>query len=225
MPQYILFSLPKADVSREVLEADLSYYLGRDAKIVDSHKGDRYVIEASQHPPRSMLPSLRDDTLKWRGSDDYRRQLRYLDSRIHQERKRACRGNTEPRQQLTRYESYGSTTANGSTYCTPPIAVPQRPTMSKRNSSTSGSVMDSVQGSPVSTFGSPAWQSSHSYSYATQYSTQSRRPSDAMGPLDSGMRSRAMSVSSDTSEFGINGGYGWALDEEPRPSISMSGRR
>lgn len=36
MPQY---SLPKQGVSREVLEADLLHYLGRGARIVDSHVG------------------------------------------------------------------------------------------------------------------------------------------------------------------------------------------
>lgn len=36
MPQYYSFEIPTEGVSREVLEADLQYYLGHDAKIVDS---------------------------------------------------------------------------------------------------------------------------------------------------------------------------------------------
>jgi len=36
MPQYYSFEIPTEGVSREVLEADLRYYLGHDAKVVDS---------------------------------------------------------------------------------------------------------------------------------------------------------------------------------------------
>jgi hypothetical protein len=36
MPQYLTFTIPKEGVSRDVLEADLPYYLGRDARLVDS---------------------------------------------------------------------------------------------------------------------------------------------------------------------------------------------
>jgi len=37
MVKYYSFEIPKEGVSREVLEADLPLYLGRDAKMVDSH--------------------------------------------------------------------------------------------------------------------------------------------------------------------------------------------
>lgn len=50
MTRPITFSLPKEDVSREVLEADLPYYLGNDAKIVESHVFWILVIELARVP-------------------------------------------------------------------------------------------------------------------------------------------------------------------------------
>jgi hypothetical protein len=43
MPLYLTFTIPKEGVSRDVLEADLPYYLGRDARLVDSKvRGTRH---------------------------------------------------------------------------------------------------------------------------------------------------------------------------------------
>jgi len=51
------YSLPKQGISREVLETDLPIYLGRDARVLESHQ-DRYVIEASQPPPSVGIRGL-----------------------------------------------------------------------------------------------------------------------------------------------------------------------
>lgn len=119
----------------------------------------------------------------------------YYNSRVHQERKRACRGSNDPRSQLTRYNSNGSGPTTSTGYGTQPVNVPQRPPLQGRTSSNSSSVV----GSPGSTFGSPSFN-------------QSRRPSDAMSSLDSSMRGRAGSISSVSSEYGTKGGYGWEKD-------------
>jgi hypothetical protein len=68
MGKYFEFEIPKEGVSREVLEADLSLYLGPDAKVMDSRvsreiqrcdgqlmrqkKSDRYVVHTTHEPPR-----------------------------------------------------------------------------------------------------------------------------------------------------------------------------
>lgn len=159
-----------------------------------------------------MLKSLQKDTSKWRDSDDYQRRRSknlpapitqrfvlttkgYSESRIHYDRTRGASGNSDQRGSSTRYDSHRSG-ANAAVFVTPPIAVPQRPAMPKRNSSISGSMMDSLPGSPTSTFGSPSWQNDQGYS---PYS--SRRPSTI---------SQTMSSSGDD-PFGIDGQFGFAM--------------
>lgn len=95
----------------------------------------------------------------------------YSGTRIHQNRKQACRGTGVD-----------------------PIAVPTRPPLAPRYSSSS-SVFGSMQGSPGSAY------DSHSRS-------QSRRESDAMSPIDGGGISRTMSGASISSDYGTNGSYG-----------------
>jgi hypothetical protein len=97
---------------------------------------------------------------------------------------------------------------SGGSQVTPAIAVPQRPNYSHRQSSNSGSVMESMPGSPTSAVGSPPWQHPRTFSYSTTDSTQSRRPSDA-NPI-----SRTMSASSESSDFGFNGSYGFGNDDD-----------
>ena len=92
-----------------------------------------------------------------------------------------------------------------------PITVPSRPTLEQRYSSSSGSVFGSMQGS----------------SYEPISRTQSRRPSDAMSPIDGGAISRTTSISSDygtsgsigwhRDPHGTDGGYGWRSSQR-RPS-------
>ncbi|KIW86919.1 uncharacterized protein Z519_12541 [Cladophialophora bantiana CBS 173.52] len=198
MPQYSTFTIPKEGISREVVEADLPYYLGRDAKVMENSKGDRYVIQAFSEPPRHMITSLRDDTARWHSSDDRRRRLRYSESRIHQDRKRACRGQADPQPQLTRHNSRDATSGHGPTAISP-IPVPPRPPLAPRYSSSNGSVYGSMQVSPGSNFESIS-------------RCQSRRESDAMSSLDGGMISRTMSASSVSSSYGTNGTYGFNKD-------------
>jgi len=170
-----------------------------------------------------MLSTLLNDSMRWRDSDDRRRRMRYTESRIHQDRSRASRGLSDPRSQSTRHESHGST-ANGAAYGTPPIAVPQRPALPQRNSSSSGSAIESVASSPISSFESPSWQNGRSFSSSTSSSTQHRRPSEAMAPSDFDVISRTISGSSDSSDFGTKGGFGWYRGQQPPPS-SLPGRR
>ncbi|KIX93504.1 uncharacterized protein Z520_10682 [Fonsecaea multimorphosa CBS 102226] len=198
MPQYSTFSIPKEGISREVVETDLPFYLGRDAKVMENNKGDRYVIQSFSEPPRHMITSLRDDTARWQRSDDHRRRLRYSESRIHQDRKRACHGKAEAQPQLTRHNSRDVTSGNAATGVSP-IPVPSRPPLAPRYSSSNGSVYGSMQVSPSSAFESAS-------------RSQSRRESDAMSSLDGGMISRTMSASSTSSSYGTNGGYGFNRD-------------
>lgn len=73
--------------------------------------------------------------------------------------------------------------------------------------------MESMSGSPNSTFGSvpSTSRNGRSYSYSTNY-TNSRRPSDAMASLDEHVITRTDSVSSESSEFGIDGVLGFDKD-------------
>ena len=146
----------------------------------------------------------------------------YCDSRTHRDRQHSFSGGSVvPRHHSTRYDSHGSTSANA--YATPAVAIPQRPVLPQRNSSNSGSAMESVAGSPSSTFGSPPWQNSRSYSYSTSYSS-SRRPSDAMASLDERVRTRTDSVSSESSEYGIDGVFGCSRDTDDNRNISVPRR-
>ncbi|KIW33040.1 uncharacterized protein PV07_04542 [Cladophialophora immunda] len=198
MPQYSTFAIPKEGISRDVVEADLALYLGRDAKVMENNKGDRYVIQSYSEPPRHMITALRDDTARWRRSDDYRRRLRYSESRIHQDRKRTCHGQADPQPQLARHSSRDASSGNVPTGVSP-IPVPSRPPLAPRYSSSNGSVYGSMQASPGSNFESVS-------------RCQSRRESDAMSSLDGGMISRTMSASSTSSSYGTNGTYGFNKD-------------
>lgn len=74
--------------------------------------------------------------------------------------------------------------------------------MPHRNSSASGS----VAGSP---FGS-SFQSTNSFPHSSMYPSQSRRPSEAMSPpAGSGFRRRTESMSSNSSDFGMDGYFGF----------------
>ncbi|KAI1618931.1 hypothetical protein EDD36DRAFT_45560 [Exophiala viscosa] len=210
MPKHTSYSLPKEGVSREVLEADLPYYLGRDARILDSDDRDRYVIEAALSPPKSMLPSLRGDTARWENHSRGRR-MSYSDSSIHQDRKRSCTGTSEPRRQPVRHDPHGSSA--GTVYPTQPLAVPQRPAVPQRYSTNGSSGTDFMPGSPSSMFGSPSDQNGRSYLPSSGYPS-SRRPSDAFSSLDSNMITRTSSVSSESSSYGTNGTYGWRTDND-----------
>jgi len=170
-----------------------------------------------------MLPTLLNDSMRWRESDDRRRRLRYTESRIHQDRSRTSRGVSDSRSQSTRQEPRRST-ANGAAHGTPPIAVPQRPALPQRNSSSSGSAIESVTGSPFSTFGNSSWQNGRSFSSSTSFSSQQRRPSEAMAPSDFEVISRTISGSSDSSDFGTKGGYGWSHGQQSPPSHLPSRR-
>lgn len=123
----------------------------------------------------------------------------YSGSRIHQDRRRTSRGDDDAHRK------------NG----VAPIAVPSRPPLVQQYSSTSGYTFGSMQGSPGS-------------AYESISRTQSRRPSDAMSPIDGGPISRTTSVSSDYGtggsigwsqdpSYGTTGGYGWASSQR-RPS-------
>ncbi|OAL26119.1 hypothetical protein AYO20_10253 [Fonsecaea nubica] len=193
MPQYSTFAIPTEGISREVVECDLPFYLGRDAK-----KGDRYVIQSFAEPPRHMIKALRDDTARWYRSDEHKRRLRYSESRIHQDRKRASQGQAIPQSQLARHNSRDNPSGNVATGVSP-IPVPSRPSLVQRYSSSNGSVFGSSQVSPGSNFDSGS-------------RCQSRRESDAMSSLDGGMISRTMSASSAASSYGTNGTYGFNQD-------------
>jgi hypothetical protein len=154
---------------------------------------------------------LRDDTATWRASDEYNHLSEsgnpfrcksvfsclkdYSQSRVHRERKRSATGR-DVHYPTMRRESIATGVV------TSPMPIPsQRPSMPHRNSSTSGSVTDS-------TFGS-SYQNTHSYSQSSMYSSQSRRPSDAMLPGGPSSRSRTLSISSNSSDYGGDGYYGW----------------
>ncbi|KAL6248783.1 hypothetical protein RBB50_003845 [Rhinocladiella similis] len=204
------FAISKNGISREVLETDLPLYLGRDARVVNTHDSDRYVIEASQSPPSSMLPSLRNDSARWRESDGYQRRMSYSDSRVHRDRRQSFGGDSgRSHQHSSRRDSNAS--RSGASYGTPAVAIPQRPNLPPRYSSNGGSVMESGSGSPSSTFGSVPSRNGRSYSYSTNY-TSSRRPSDAMASLDEHVLTRTDSVSSESSGYGIDGVLGFEGD-------------
>jgi hypothetical protein len=107
----------------------------------------------------------------------------YLESRIHQDRKRTCRGDNEV------HRTTGAA----------PISVPSRPSSDRQYSSSGGSMFGSMQSSPGS-------------AYVGMSRIQSRRESDAMSPIDGGAISRTVSVSSVSSDYGTNGSIGWNND-------------
>lgn len=119
----------------------------------------------------------------------------YSQSRVRRER----------RQSATSHDSHYPTTRRESiatSAVTSAMPMPsQRPGLN-RNSSTSGSV------ATESTLGS-SYQSSHSYSQSGMYSSQSRRPSDAVLPERPSFRSRTESSSSNSSNYGNDGWFGW----------------
>ena len=118
----------------------------------------------------------------------------YSESRVHYDRTRGAGGGGDQRSSSTRYDSHRAG-ANAAIFATPPIAVPQRPAMPKRNSSTSGSIIDSLPGSPTSTYGSPSWRNDQAYS------PYSRRPSTI---------SQTMSGTGGD-PFGIDGQFGFSV--------------
>ncbi|KIW16808.1 hypothetical protein PV08_03998 [Exophiala spinifera] len=202
------FSISKHGISREVLETDLPLYLGRDARVVNTHDSDRYVIEASLSPPSTMIPSLRDDSARWYESNGYRRRNSYAESSVHRERRQSFSQDSGGSHRYSAARRDSNVSRSGTSYAIPAIAIPQRPNMMPRYSSNSSSVMESVSGSPSSTFGSPPSRSGRSYSYSTNY-TSSRRPSDAMASLDEHVLNRADSSSSESSDYGIDGILGF----------------
>lgn len=116
----------------------------------------------------------------------------YSQSRVHRDRKRSMANECDSR--TPRRDSNVTGTATS--------AIPEpskRPSMPYRYSSNGGSVTDTVFGT--------SYQTSHSYS-------QSRRPSDAVIAEEPGVRSRTYSVSSNSTDYGTEGIYGWRGDHD-----------
>lgn len=119
----------------------------------------------------------------------------YSQSKAHRDRKHSATSHTSGYASARR-ESITSSMATSSM-----PAPSRRPSMPHRNSSTSGSVIESPLGT--------SYQSTHSFSQSSTYSSQSRRPSEAMLPVRPGFRSRTDSMSSNSSDYGIDGYYGF----------------